>query len=202
MVDAGGEVPVAFLGNLSEAGGIERGAVDDLALIDLTGLQIVGGAVLGVGDVQSQGLALVAVAAAVRAHIVKHVLALLVEHHHREIGVFLHKLEGVAGGCHIHRDGVDVVSPHVAERAPADGHRVVVLLVAGGQQQAAALEPGEGVAGELFRAVELLEVGLFGCFRIAAALLGARRGTGNQCRHTDQDAHTKGVDGFHTIRSL
>ena len=124
MVDAGGEVLVAFAGNLIEAPRVE------------------------------------AVAAAVRAHILQHVLAVLVEDHHGEVLVALHELVGVAGGGHVHRDGVHVVAPHVAHRTPADGHRVVTAHIARCQQQSTALEPRERVEARRLGVVKFHEVGL------------------------------------------
>ena len=115
---------------------------------------------LSVSHMQAQCRILVAIASAVGAHIFEHVFAVLVKDHHGEILIAFHELVGVAGGRHIDGDGADVVLPDVAQRAPSDGHRVVATHIAGGQQQSAALEPGERIGVEFFSGVEEDEIRL------------------------------------------
>lgn len=161
-VDAGGEVLVAAVAQLAEALGIEEGAVDGLALVHLAGFLVIRCAVGRVGHVKAKFLLLVHVATAMGAHVVEDVGALGVESHHGEVGVLLHELEGVARRSHIHGDGVDVFAPQVAQGAPADGHGVVVGLVAHGQQGTVPFEDGEGIALVVGHDVELTEGGV-GC---------------------------------------
>ena len=80
-----------------------------------------------------------------RAHVLKHIFAVLVEDHDGEVLVAFHELEGIAGGCHIDSDGTDIVLPHVAHCTPADSHGVVAAHITGGQQQTVPLEPRERV---------------------------------------------------------
>src|SRR3712207_2348607 len=99
-MDTRGEISIKLLGNIAETLRIERRMIEYLALIYLGSLLVIRRSVGGELRVQAQCLGLVAIATAVRPHVIKYVLMVLIKSHYREILGFLHELMGVTTFCH------------------------------------------------------------------------------------------------------